>query len=134
MIITEQTNSSQRERMCYRSKANSVLSVSRRIMLPRSHVVNTPRGPEGPVSRAAALGRHKPAPVCCEVTLSLRQRGGWRAPPAARALCRVLVSAFFCFPGSALPKHVGRFQRVEIRPWSSGACGRAGQGRAGPAS
>lgn len=87
----------------------------------------------GPPAGSNPWGCHKPAPVCCEVTLSLRtpcplQKKRWlMLTAAARPPPCVVVSSFFCFPQADwLPKHAGRFHRVEITAWSYGACRRAG--------
>lgn len=116
--------------MCCWSKTNSVLSVSRQIILQRSRVVNTPRGPEGPAGRPA--GRLQPWGVTSPHLFVVKSRflsgrkkvadiHGSRSASALRSR-----QLFLLFPGPALPKHVGRFQRVEITAWSSGACRRAG--------
>lgn len=121
-IKTEHTNSSQHTRMCCWSKTNSVLRVSRRIILQRSHVVNTPRGPEGPADSSPAASQ---ACTClCEVTLPSR-KGGWRSAQSVSLPPR-RVPVGSSFVSASLPKHVGRFQGVEITRWSSGACRRAG--------
>lgn len=112
--------------MCCWSKTNSVLSVSRRIILQRSRAVNTPRGPEGPAGRLQPRGVTSPHLFVVKSRfLSGRKKvadiHGSRSASAPRSR-----QLFLLFPGPALPKHVGRFQRVEITAWSSGACRRAG--------
>lgn len=74
--------------MCCWSKTNSVLRVSRRIILQRSRAVNTPRGPEGPAGRLQPRGVTSPHLFVVKSRfLSGRKKGGWhsRQPLGLRA-------------------------------------------------
>lgn len=106
--------------MCCWSKTNSVLRVSRQIILYKSRAVNTPRGPEGPSGWGVVTSPHL---LVVKSRFLSSKKPDRHSRPRSRQL-------FPLFPAPALPKHVGRFQRVEIT--ASVELWGLQQGRAGP--